>query len=159
MDENVTGRGPLEIAYIFDLDGVLSDNSSRQHLLAQTGKTKKEIWKEFYEASGQDSAYDDTVRMLWHLQAAGAKIIICTGRSSAYEDLLLDWLERMCIKPDEIFQRNPLDFRKDWEVKQDYIPEIKKKYLVLGVFEDRLDCVKMWRANGFTCYQPRDASY
>ena len=37
--------------------------------------------------------------------------------------------------------------------------EIKDKYDVIGVFEDRDSCVKMWRALGLTCFQVADGSY
>lgn len=152
-------RPCCEIAFIFDLDGVLSDNSSRQHLLSQEGKTKTECWKEFYEASAEDAPFEETLWLAKHLQAIGAKILLVTGRSEEYEDLLDWWLEENHFFPDKIYQRQRYDFRKDWEVKQEHLMSITKSYKILGVFEDRLDCVKMYRSFGLTCYQPRESSY
>lgn len=148
------------IAYIFDIDGVLADNSPRQHLLQQEGKTKKACWQEFYDASGEDPVYPDTLELLKTLQAAGTKILLVTGRSEEYHHLLMPWLEKHGIKPDGLYARKRYDFRQDWEVKAEiYKTHIRPYYHVLGVFEDRFECVKMWRSFGLTCYQPRESTY
>lgn len=147
-------------AYIFDIDGVLADNSPRQHLLQQEGKTKKACWQEFYDASGEDPVYPDTLELLKTLQASGNKILLVTGRSEEYHHLLIPWLEKHGIKPDGLYARKRYDFRQDWEVKSEiYQTHIRPYYRVLGVFEDRYECVKMWRSFGLTCYQPRESTY
>ena len=51
----------------------------------------------------------------------------------------------------------PNDFRKDDIVKKEIYDEYIKPYeVVVGVFEDRNRCVKMWRDLGLTCYQPKE---
>lgn len=73
---------------------------------------------------------------------------------------LRTWLTNFGIFPDEIFMRRAKDFSKDWEVKKEiWQTQIRPFYEVLGVFEDRADCVAMWRSFGLTCYQPREANY
>lgn len=149
-------------AFIFDLDGVLANNSQRQHLLRRSGDTKpsRQDWLDFFNASPFDGVYSDTAKLFKTLQAAGYKILICTGRSEDYEEMTRDWLESWGLLPDQLFQRRHLDFRKDFEVKEEiYLTQIQPYYQVLGVFEDRADCVRMWRARELTCYQPREASY
>ena len=149
-------------AYIFDLDGVLANNSHRQHFLERSGDTKpsKQDWLDFFAASPTDGVYSDTAKLMKTLQASGVKIIIVTGRSEDYETMTRDWLEGYGLLPDLLCQRRHLDFRKDWEVKSEiFQTQIQPYYQVLGVFEDRSDCVKMWRGFGLTCYQPREANY
>jgi len=148
-------------AYIFDLDGVLSDNSARQYMLnPPSGKPTSADWAAFFAASSQDAAYMDTVKLLKTLQAAGYKILLVTGRSEDHEYITLPWLREHGIEPDLLCQRRHLDFRKDYEVKSEiFLSQIRPYYNVLGVFEDRDDCVKMWRGFDLTCYQPRVATY
>lgn len=149
-------------AYIFDLDGVLADNSARQHLLQRSGDTKpsRQDWLDFFQASPTDGIYSDTAKLFKTLQASGFKILIVTGRSEDYEELTQTWLQSYGLEPDHLYQRRHLDFRKDFEVKKEiYTSQIRPYYQVFGVFEDRTDCVKMWRAHDLTCYQPREALY
>ena len=147
-------------AYIFDLDGVLADNSGRQHYLQRSPKPTKEDWLKFFQASPWDNPYSDTIQLLNSLQAAGYKILLVTGRNEDYEEMTRDWLENYGVYPDHLYQRRHLDFRKDWEVKSEiFRTEILPHYQILGVFEDRADCVKMWRGWNLTCYQPREANY
>lgn len=147
-------------AYIFDIDGVLADNSHRQGLLNQPGKTKTQSWNEFCAASIDDPLFQSEAQLLKTLQAAGYKILLVTGRSEDWESTTTAWLFDKGIEPDHLYQRRHLDFRKDFEVKSEiYQTQIEPYYSILGVFEDRADCVKMWRAFGLTCFQPREASY
>lgn len=160
MDQH-TSEMTLLPAYIFDLDGVLANNSARQYLLnPPSGKPTSADWAAFFAASPQDAAYMDTVKLLKTLQAAGYKILLVTGRSEDHEYLTLPWLRKYGIEPDLLCQRRHNDYRKDWQVKSEiYLTQIQPHYQVLGVFEDRDDCVKMWRGFDLTCYQPRVATY
>lgn len=151
---------PRRLAFIFDIDGTLADNRHRQRYLYQANKTKAECWKDFFDKSGEDPLYKDTVLLATRLSLAGFVILFVTGRSKAYHEMTKTWLEDAMREPifdSQIFERKVKDFRKDWEVKRDiYETCIEPKYRVLGVFEDNLACVKMWRARGLTCYQPRE---
>lgn len=148
-------------AFIFDVDGVLANNNHRQHLLNPTNrKVTNQDWIAFYEAGKDDSLYQDTAHLLKTLQAAGYKILLVTGRSEDYEAQLRLWLRDFAIEPDYVFMRRHLDFRKDWQIKEEiWKTQIEPFFNVLGVFEDRRDCVMMWRGYGLTCYQPREATY
>ena len=56
--------------------------------------------------------------------------------------------------------REDTDHRPDWQVKREiYEREIKDKYNVIGVFEDRQQCVDMWRSLGLTCFQVAKGDY
>lgn len=145
-------------AFIFDIDGVLANNAWRQHLLQ--GEPKKAAWDIFCEASKDDPCFVDTVRLFATLHQAGYKCLLVTGRHEEWHHITLPWLEKIGIECDGIYARRGKDFRKDWEFKQEvYRTHIEPYYRVLGVFEDRTDCVKMWRSEGLTCYQPREESY
>lgn len=151
----------MERAFIFDVDGVLADNTHRQGLLKQEGKTSRARWAEFFEAGKDDPAYEDTLRLVHTLQAYGYTLLIVTGRAEPWRDQLEEWLQKRGIFPERIWMRGATDFRKDWEIKESVLKEIQdeKRYSIIGVFEDNTSCVKMWRAHGLTCYQPREENY
>lgn len=159
VEQNELSRSSSKIpAYIFDLDGVLADNSHRQGILE--GKPTSKDWNLFFSLSGGDSVYSDTRKLLLTLQAAGYQILIVTGRSEDYEEMTEEWLKNFGMIPNRLYQRRHKDFRKDFEIKEEiYRTQIQPFYDVLGVFEDRKDCVEMWRKRGLTCYQPREAEY
>lgn len=150
----------IENAFIFDIDGVLADNAWRQHLLEQKGQLAKKNWEDFCEASKDDPVFQDTLELLKALKTAGFKILLLTGRSELYNHITLPWLEKFGIEPDGYYARPRVNFKKDWEFKQEvFKTHIRPYYNILGVFEDRNDCVKMWRSFGITCYQPREEAY
>ena len=147
-------------AYIFDIDGTIADCSHRLHFIA--GRHKD--WDAFYAACKNDRAIPDVVCLLRLLTAHNIAILFITGRPQRISDQTERWLIEVadyklsldsCIK-----MRKDGDHRPDYIVKREiYEQEIKDKYDVVGVFEDRDSCVKMWRELGLTCFQVADGSY
>jgi hypothetical protein len=59
-----------------------------------------------------------------------------------------------------LFMRPDGDHRKDSVVKLEIFDrEIRHKYAVLGVFDDRNQVVEMWRALGLTVFQVADGAF
>lgn len=150
--------GNKQKAYIFDFDGVLSDNSKREYLLHQENKSEEECRIDFYSASEKDDPFHETVELLKTLSIFGYKILIVTARSKAHDVLLNNWL-----KKNSIFQyvhciyscmKEDINKQSDWKKKYDiYNDYIKNKYDICGVFEDNEDCIEMYtKAFGLTCY-------
>lgn len=147
-------------AYIFDIDGTIADCSHRLHFIAGEHKD----WDAFYTACKNDRAIPDVVCLLRLLIAHNVAILFITGRPQRISDQTERWLIEVadyklsldsCIK-----MRKDGDHRPDYVVKREiYEQEIKDKYDVIGVFEDRDSCVKMWRELGLTCFQVADGSY
>ena len=85
--------------YIFDLDGTLADATRRRALLDQStgkGTTKKAdaaAWDAFDAAGCTDEPIPAVTRTLRLLSAAGAEVLVMTGRSAAYRDDTVRWLE------------------------------------------------------------------
>ena len=145
-------------AYIFDIDGTISDCSHRLHFI--TGEHKD--WNAFYAACKDDTPIDDVCRIFRTLQAHALPLLLLTGRPNKTEKDTLLWLadNQMWTTPSDLYMRKDGDHRPDYVVKREiYEQEIKDKYDVIGVFEDRDSCVKMWRELGLTCFQVADGSY
>ena len=67
--------------YIFDLDGVLFDNSHRQHLLPTGDGQTTEQWDAFNLACENDEPIHHVWQMLRELWSSGHRIQFLTGRS------------------------------------------------------------------------------
>lgn len=147
-----------QCAYIFDLDMTLCDCSHRLHFI--TGEKKD--WDSFYGALEDDDPIYDVVGLaLTIVVHTGHEIILITGRPERTRTATVKWLdEHTGLLPCKLYMRPDGDHRPDYELKRDiYEREIKDKYDVDGVFEDRQQVVDMWRALGLTCYQVAKGDY
>jgi len=103
----------------------------------------------------------------------GREIIFCSGREDKYRKQTITFIEKYVIAPIvcdnpmkgnltncvapipyKLFMRKEGDFRKDSVIKQEiYDENIKGKYNVLMVLDDRNQVVDFWRSIGLTCFQ------
>ena len=83
------------------------------------------------------------------------EIILVSGRNNKFVKETIKWLNKWSIHYDHLFMpRNPDDQRKDFVLKKEiYDNEIKDKYNVLFVLDDRNQVVDLWRSLGLTCLQ------
>ena len=139
-------------AFIFDIDGTLANNDHRLHYILNTPKD----YDKFYAESINDDVYKDVARILDMCNRDFSKIIIVTGRPEEYRGMCEEWFKKHFIYYQTMYMRQTGDYRKDYIVKKEiYETQIKDKYNILGVLEDRNDCVQMWRELGLTCFQPK----
>ncbi len=83
-------------------------------------------------------------------------IILLTGRSEKTRAVTEAWLNRHGIEPDCLLMRAEDDFRKDWEMKEDFVSEITDKFDVHGAFDDSESVLAMLNRRGirtFDCSQ------
>lgn len=146
-------------AYIFDIDETLSDCSHRLHFI--TGDNKD--WDSFYATCVDDTPIYDVVALLRALDALDIKIIFVTGRLEQCRFDTENWLQKytgVWAGRNNMFMRKDGDHRPDYQVKREiYERKIKDKYEILGIFEDRQQCVDMWRSLGLTCFQVANGNY
>lgn len=145
-------------AFIFDVDGTIADCSHRLHFI--DGSLGVKDWDAFYDACKEDEPITNVMRVLITLENS-YEIIFITGRPERVQDITCDWLDfHMLLRPYQIFMRKDGDHRPDYQVKREiYETQIKDKYDVIGVFEDRDQCVQMWRDLGLQCYQVNEGNY
>lgn len=83
----------------------------------------------------------------------GRKIIILSGRDETCRDMTKEWLDFYDIKYDDLFMRPKDDISKDKHVKKKiYESEIKDKYNVLAIYEDRLSVLSLWYELGLFAF-------
>lgn len=80
---------------------------------------------------------------------AGRQIIIVSGRDESSRELTEFWLDFHGVKFDKLIMRQNDDSRRDSVVKREiYENEIKDKYNVLCVYDDRIQVLDVWHKLG-----------
>ena len=126
--------------YIFDLDGVLFDNSHRQHLLPTGDGQTTEQWDAFNQACEDDEPIHHMWQMLneiLHAGNGGAQVIFLTGRSEVCREQtgraiakVIKWkVDSIPTKlmASTIRMRPADDHRRAAEFKYDAIVQIKSE--------------------------------
>ena len=152
----------MKDAFIFDLDGTLCDCTPRVNKYL---KEDNKDWDAFYKHCEEDKPIDNTVAILRVLANAGYDILFVSGRRESTRENTLQWLKNNNMADvaisEHLFLRGAEDgFRADYVCKmRNYNNHIKGKWKILGVFEDRHECVRAWRDVGLTCYQVAEGNY
>ena len=93
-------------------------------------------------------------KILKSLNNQGYPIIFVSGREDICRKDTETWLNQNFPDWDQLLMRKKDDFRKDCIVKEEiYHTLIEPKYNVIAVFDDRNQCVDMWRKLGLLCNQ------
>jgi predicted kinase len=127
---------------LFDIDGTLA------HMNGKRGPFE---WHRV-DLDDLDSVVFESLK---RHQKYGDKIGILSGRSSDARKKTEEWLDFYGIKDYEfLLMRGATDFRKDSVVKREiYENQIRDKYNVLMIYDDRDQVVEMWRSIGLKVYQ------
>lgn len=149
VDEPYLNPSHLPHVVLVDIDGTM----------ALMGDRNPYDWK----AVSQDKPNWPVVRLVQTLEATGQKIIFLSGRDgSCFEDTYR-WLNQY-IQRDWanwiLLMRPEGDTRKDSIVKREIFDrEIRDKYHVKFVLDDRNQVVRMWRALGLPVFQVADGDF
>ncbi len=151
--------------YIFDIDGTLADCTHRLPMLKSDAADK---YDRFFACVYADAPIKPVIEVLNLLVAAGADIVLCTGRREDcraatvewlghHTDLSREWLRR----EGKLNMRSIGDRRPDHVVKrQQYLTiPVEQRDNIRGVFDDRSSVVAMWRELGLTCFQVANGDY
>ena len=152
-------------AFIFDIDGVLADASHRVHFIKQDPPD----WDSFFKDIDKYMPIKAGVDMVYFLYRFG-KILFVTGRQEKHRKETIDWLaynlgygspeSQKSFINEHLYMRRTGDFRPDYIVKEEiYKSHIEPFYEINCAFEDRKQCVDMWRKLGITCWQNVDGNY
>lgn len=137
---------PLEFSddkqncYIFDIDGTLAKMVDRNPY--------------DYTKVHSDIPNHNIAMLARILSQSGLPIIVISGRTDDCIHETEEWLHNNFIPYQDILMRKTGDMRSDAIVKREiYERELKDKYNILAVFDDRDRVVQMWRSLGLTCCQ------
>jgi hypothetical protein len=143
--------------YIFDLDGTICDPGHRRHFVE--GETKD--WDAFYAACVDDKPFFEVVTVARALSSAGQSILYSTGRPESIRGVTTAWVGKYRLPLGPIYMRPSGDHREDFVVKAELLDKIKAQYTkeIGGVFEDRQQCVDMYRARGLRVFQVAEGKF
>jgi phosphoglycolate phosphatase-like HAD superfamily hydrolase len=138
------GPGP---AVVFDMDGVLSDASSRQHFLDRPHRD----WDAFFAACGDDELIDEVARLLEVLDPA-VFVVLLTARPLRVRPQTVAWLDRYGIRWDLLVMRDYGDYSASRTFKRTAVADLRAHGFDLRLaFEDDRRNVDMFHAEGIPC--------
>ena len=110
---------------------------------------------------GEDAPNPAVIEAVRAMHAAGHAIVFCSGRDAVCRAETEAWLELFVGVPyEELFMRPEGDSRKDAIVKREIFDrQIRDRWRVVGVFDDRQQVVRMWRALGLTVFQVAEGDF
>jgi hypothetical protein len=134
-------------AVVFDMDGVLSDASSRQHFLEYPHRD----WESFFEACGDDALIDEVARLLEVLDA-DHRVVLLTARPLRVRPQTLAWLDRYKLRWDLLIMREWGDYSASRSFKRQSVDDLRAFGFDLRLaFEDDRRNVDMFHAEGVPC--------
>lgn len=134
---------------IVDIDGTIADMRHRRHHVSGS----KKDWDAFHAELHLDKPIQPIVDIIINLERHHS-IIICTCRPVDYRDQTIKWFDDNDILYSVLFMRPSGDYRKAEIVKEEMLRVMRGQGLNPElVFEDKQECVDMWRRNGIVCLQ------
>lgn len=141
--EPIIQNSTLPKAIIVDIDGTLAHMKDRSPF--DWGRV------------GEDEC-DEIIKSI--VNNYNNNIIIMSGRDGSCRDLTIKWLEDNNIKYDLLLMRVKNDCRKDSIVKQElFNNNIKGKYFIEYILDDRDQVVAAWRDMGLKCLQVQEGNF
>lgn len=144
---------------IVDLEGTITDNAHRLHLM------KGGEWEEYELAAPNDPVHPFINAFLKSLYWSYCQLVVVTGRYEKYREETRKQLAAADIYPDHMLMRDNLDIPKTKEpaLKLAYLEEIKNLYCAepdtaFIALEDRDDVVEALRNAGIECWQVRNGA-
>lgn len=135
----------LPTAIIVDIDGTLAKMCDRSP---------------FEYAKAIDDDVHDHIADIVRKYYGKVSVIILSGRDEECEQVTRDWLSKNGILFDHLYMRPRGNNEKDAIIKQRiYDNEIKERYNVHFILDDRDQVVEMWRANGLPCLQVAEGNF
>ena len=141
--------GPVEPgpAVVFDMDGVLSDASRRQHYLDRPFRD----WEAFFQACGDDELIAEVASLL-EVHDPDHRVLQLTARPARVRDQTMAWLRRYGLRWDLLVMRDWDDFGSSRSYKQRVVGEFRHYGFDLRLaFEDDRRNVDMFHAEGVPC--------
>ncbi|URM87484.1 polynucleotide kinase [Microbacterium phage DustyDino] len=148
MPPDLTPAAPyshmLPDAYIVDTDGTVADHVG---IRSPYDTSRYDL----------DAPHEDVIQLVNYLEK-DFHIIGVSGRSEEHRPATVKWwLDNVGFIPENFFMRPTGDGRPDDVIKAEiYEKEIRGKFNIMGVLDDRARVLRMWRAKGLTTFAVGD---
>lgn len=110
---------------------------------------------------GEDQPNPAVIAAVEAMAEAGYQVIFCSGRTETCREATELWLDdHVGVYYEALHMRPAGDGRKDAIVKREIFDrEIRRKYDVTAVFDDRASVVAMWRSLGLTVFAVAEGNF
>ena len=137
----------LPEAVLVDIDGTV----------ALMGRRSPYDWRRV----GEDEPNPSVITAVRAMHAAGHAIVFCSGRDEVCRAETEAWLDLFVgVRYEALFMRPAGDSRKDSIVKREIFDrQVRDRWRIVGVFDDRQQVVRMWRALGLTVFQVAEGDF
>jgi predicted kinase len=110
---------------------------------------------------GDDEPNHAVIAAVRAMHAAGHAVVFCTGRDESARADTETWLAvHVDVPYQALFMRALGDSRRDSVVKGEiFETEIRGRWRIVGVFDDRQQVVRMWRELGLTVFQVAEGDF
>lgn len=139
---------------VFDLDGTLSCDKHRAHLLPNPSDGGcPDNYREYHAACDRDPPIMRTLLLLGSHLDAGHSVEIWTGRSESEREKTEAWLDEHGVPPALLARMRPIDGDvPSVDLKRTWLRESRE----LGcapvlAYDDRPEILAMWAAEGVAC--------
>ncbi len=103
---------------------------------------------------GVDDPDFPMIKVLQAWKASGKEVIVVSGRDGSCRKETEDWLKLHEVPYSALFMRPAGDMRKDSLIKAEiYEKDLKGKYNIVMIYDDRDQVVETWRNLGLKCAQ------
>jgi phosphoglycolate phosphatase-like HAD superfamily hydrolase len=115
-------EGPVDPGrcVVFDIDGVLSDATRRQHFIERGRRD----WDAFFEACGDDPVIEEIARLL-ELLDPSLQVVLLTGRPLRVRPQTLAWLEHFGLRWDLLVMRDWGDYLQVTAFKREVVEDLR----------------------------------
>lgn len=111
----------------------------------------------------RDTPNQPVVELVRTLLGTGTKVVFLSGREDLYREQTEAFLRKHVVgeRPElTLLMRKAGDFRKDSVIKAEiFDAEIRDRYRVQFVLDDRDQVVRMWRSLGLVCLQVAEGNF
>lgn len=109
---------------------------------------------------GEDEPNHPVITLVQTMHHSGYSIVFTSGRTEECRRDTETWLRKHVVEDFALFMRASGDVRKDSIIKTEiYERDVRPRYNVLCVLDDRNQVVQAWRASGLTCLQVADGDF
>ena len=142
---------------VCDLDGTISDDRARRHLVSGHGGRKKDF-PAYFALLGEDRVILEVAIQLDTLHRSGARIHFLTGRPQKHQRATEDWLEAQAFpfSWESCTYREDGDFRANQLVKAEALEALDARKILnkqnCVVFDNDIRVVEYLRELGWTVY-------
>lgn len=135
-------------AIVVDVDGTLAKNQKDAERFLQG---KKKQWGKFFSGIKSAEPNEDVVESANRLaEDTNSSIVVLTGRSGAYREELVSFLEHSGLNYSRVIAKRKGDYRPSSEFKAEVLDEMEAEQSIIHAFDDDPKSAQVFKNRGIS---------